>query len=162
MRSCLSETIGSVVGGPYNNRFMPFPWNPPQAFKSTVEYLDYRGIFLNICGPWYVEEQFSHFPTDTRVHPIHGDLLPQNTLVDRSKITAIVDWETGGYYPEFWEYCRIHDLGLTTPGWEHALARIFPGPRLEKETNAVARIVRYTNQNRESTPAKCNRIRDLW
>jgi len=37
VRSCPSETLGSVTGNPYDNRFMPFPWSPPHAFKNTME-----------------------------------------------------------------------------------------------------------------------------
>ena len=148
MRSHTSKTLGSVTGGPYNNRFMPFPWHPPHAFLSTKEYLDhYRNMFLEFCGPEYVEELFSHFGMDAQVHFTHGDLLPHNILVDGSKITAIIDWETAGYYPEFWEYCRMHDLGLMTSAWEHVLARVFPGPRREKEIRAVYQIVRDLHYN---------------
>jgi len=148
MRSYSSETLGSVTGGPYNNRFMPFPWHPPHAFSSTKEYLNhYRDMFLEFCGPEYVEELFGHFPTDAQAHFTHGDLLPGNILVDGSKITAIIDWETAGYYPEFWEYCRMHDPGLMSPGWGHILARIFPGPRREKEIRAVYKIVRDLHYN---------------
>ena len=148
MRSYSSKTLGSVTGGPYDNRFMPFPWRPPHAFPNTEEYLDhYRGIFLEFCGPEYVEELFSCFPTDAQVHFTHGDLLPRNILVDGSKITAIIDWETAGYYPEFWEYCRMHDLGWMTPAWGRVLARIFPGPRREKEIRAVYQILHDLHYN---------------
>jgi len=148
MRPYSTKTLGSVTGGPYDNRFMPFPWRPPQAFPSTKEYLYcYRSIFLVFCGPEYVEELFSCFPTDGQVHLTHGDLLPHNILVEGSKIAAIIDWETAGYYPEFWEYCRMHEAGCMTPGWEHILARIFPGPRREKEINAVYRILRHLRYN---------------
>lgn len=37
----------------------------------------------------------------------HGDLCPFNILVkseDTLHISGIVDWETGGAYPEYWEY----------------------------------------------------------
>ena len=149
MRSCLGETLGSVTGSPYDNWFMPFPWSPPHAFKTTMEYLDcYREMSFDICGPEYVEELFSHFPTDTQVHLTHGDFLPHNILVDGSKIAAVIDWETAGYYPEFWEYCRMHDPGLVTPGWGHVLARIFPGLHREKEIDAMYRITRYIKHNR--------------
>lgn len=48
MRSYTSTMIGSVTGGPYNNRFMPYPRQPPHAFSSIQEYLDYyRSIFLD-------------------------------------------------------------------------------------------------------------------
>lgn len=52
---------------------------------------------------------------EANVHLTHGDLLPQNILVEGSTITGIIDWETAGYYPAFWEYCRMHDLRLMTP-----------------------------------------------
>jgi len=39
MRLYPSETLESVTGGLYNNRFMPFLWNPPHAFKNTTEHL---------------------------------------------------------------------------------------------------------------------------
>ncbi|KAF9230802.1 hypothetical protein BU15DRAFT_56867 [Melanogaster broomeanus] len=116
MRSYTSTTLGSVTGGPYNNRCMPYPWNPPHAFSSVRD-----------C-----------FPTEAPVYFTHGDLLSGNILVDGSRITAIIDWETAGFYPEFWEYCRMHDPGCMTPGWTRVLARIFLGPRRERE---IARVV---------------------
>jgi hypothetical protein len=140
--------LGPVNGGPYNNRFMPYPWNPPHAFSNVNEYLDYyRSIFLDFCGEEYVEELFSCFPTETKVYLTHGDLLPHNILVEGSKITGILDWETAGYYPEFWEYCRMHDLGWMTPAWACVLARIFPGPRREKEIKAVSKILCALHHN---------------
>lgn len=45
----------------------------------------------------------------------HADLNPRNILVDRMvqpdgsrgwKVTGIVDWETSGYYPEYWDYTK--------------------------------------------------------
>ena len=148
MRAYTSAALGSVDGGPYNNRFMPYPWNPPHAFSSVKEYLDhYRSFFLDFCGQEYVEELFSCFPTETKVYLTHGDLLPHNILVEGSKITGIIDWETAGYYPEFWEYCRMHDLGRMTPAWAYVLARIFPGPRREKEIKSVSKILRYLHHN---------------
>ncbi|EDR08119.1 uncharacterized protein LACBIDRAFT_297829 [Laccaria bicolor S238N-H82] len=120
MRSYKSTTLGAVTGGPYRNRNMPYPWQPPHAFSNVKD----------------------HFPTDGQVHFTHGDLLPHNILVDGSKITAIVDWETAGYYPDFWEYCWMHDCGWMTPAWGRVLARMFPGPPREKEIDAVYQILR--------------------
>jgi hypothetical protein len=142
MRSYTSMTLGSATGGPYNNRSIPYPWHPPHAFSSVKEYLDYyRSIFIEFCGPEYMDELFSCFPTEAQVYFTHGDFLPHNILVDGSRITAIIDWETAGYYPEFWEYCRM------TPAWVRVLARIFPSPRREKEIEAVYRILRDLHYN---------------
>ena len=43
-------------------------------------------------------------------HPIaftHGDLKHQNIMVANGQITALLDWESAGWYPDYWE--------LTTP-----------------------------------------------
>ena len=69
-----SATLGSVDGGPYDNRFMPYPWNPRTHF---------RGIFL--CVQEYVEElfssRFSCFPMEIKVFLTRGDLLPRSILI---------------------------------------------------------------------------------
>ena len=93
-----------------------------------------------------MDELFSCLPTEAQVYLTHGD-LPHNILVDGSGITAIVDWETAGYYPDFWEYCRMHDPGLMTPAWARILARVFPGPRREKEIEAAYRTLRDPHYN---------------
>jgi hypothetical protein len=36
----------------------------------------------------------------------HSDIAPRNILVNNGKIAAIIDWETAGWYPEYWEYIR--------------------------------------------------------
>ena len=96
-----------------------------------------------------MDEVFSCFPDGPGVpiHLTHGDLLPKNILVNGSTITAIIDWETAGFYPEFWEYCRMHDPGFMTLRWAHVLERVFPGPRREKEIRAVMDILRYLRVN---------------
>ncbi|KZT24273.1 kinase-like protein [Neolentinus lepideus HHB14362 ss-1] len=33
----------------------------------------------------------------------HGDLAPRNIIVKGHRIVSIVDWETFGWYPDFWE-----------------------------------------------------------
>lgn len=38
----------------------------------------------------------------------HGDLCPNNILVDNGRITAIIDWEFAGWFPEYWEYTKMH------------------------------------------------------
>lgn len=36
----------------------------------------------------------------------HSDIAPRNILIKDGKIAAIIDWETAGWYPEYWEYTR--------------------------------------------------------
>ncbi|KAI0032374.1 hypothetical protein K488DRAFT_33700, partial [Vararia minispora EC-137] len=54
----------------------------------------------------------------------HGDLVPKNIMVDPSdgyRITGILDWENAGFYPSFWEYCRMHDPDFLSPQWSQIL-----------------------------------------
>ncbi|EZF54424.1 hypothetical protein H103_02867 [Trichophyton rubrum CBS 288.86] len=38
----------------------------------------------------------------------HADLSPSNIMVKDGKITAIIDWEFAGWFPEYWEYTKIY------------------------------------------------------
>ncbi|KIJ26497.1 hypothetical protein M422DRAFT_272420 [Sphaerobolus stellatus SS14] len=124
MRSHKSRTLGSVSVGPYNNKFMPYPWTPKRAFESVGEFLSYyREMFLDFCGAQYIDnlKLFSSLPRNAPITLTHGDLLPCNIIVQGSEITGIIDWETAGFYPGFWEYCRMHYPPAMTPGWDHIL-----------------------------------------
>lgn len=40
----------------------------------------------------------------------HNDLLPPNILLTRGQhpsVAAIIDWAQSGWYPAYWEYCKI-------------------------------------------------------
>ncbi|KAF2187218.1 hypothetical protein K469DRAFT_686390 [Zopfia rhizophila CBS 207.26] len=57
--------------------------------------------------PARVDYLRASLPSGHRIVLTHGDLCPLNILVeseDAPNITGIVDWETGGGYPEYWEY----------------------------------------------------------
>jgi hypothetical protein len=38
----------------------------------------------------------------------HGDLAPRNLIVDADcRITAVLDWESSGWFPDYWEYAQM-------------------------------------------------------
>ena len=38
----------------------------------------------------------------------HGDLAPRNIIVDENfQITAVLDWESSGWFPDYWEYAQM-------------------------------------------------------
>jgi thiamine kinase-like enzyme len=38
----------------------------------------------------------------------HGDLVPRNIMVDEQyRITAVLDWESSGWFPDYWEYAQM-------------------------------------------------------
>lgn len=38
----------------------------------------------------------------------HADMSPENIMVKNGKITGIIDWEFGGWFPEYWEYTKMY------------------------------------------------------
>ena len=34
----------------------------------------------------------------------HGDLTNVNTMVDHGNLSGILDWESSGYFPVWWEF----------------------------------------------------------
>lgn len=97
--------------GPFNNvkdfndrlEFLITPWIPmPERDKEDV-------------GRYYR----SFLPDDCQVQFCHADLNLSNVLVSGNagdlKVSGVIDWEQAGWYPEFWEYCKMH-LGML---WSH-------------------------------------------
>ncbi|KAH6623097.1 hypothetical protein F5144DRAFT_497099, partial [Chaetomium tenue] len=38
----------------------------------------------------------------------HGDLAARNLMVDENcHITAVLDWESSGWFPDYWEYAQM-------------------------------------------------------
>ena len=60
---------------------------------------------------------FSSLREDHEIVMTHGDLHPRNIMVSRDggdesiKVEAILDWETSGWYPAYWEYVKaLHTI----------------------------------------------------
>ena len=63
----------------------------------------------------------------------HASLSPRNILVDDAgRVTALVGWESSGWYPEYWEYTQMCHMTPKTMGdWLDAMSRVIP--RYEQE-----------------------------
>ncbi|KAF4614606.1 hypothetical protein D9613_003391 [Agrocybe pediades] len=130
--------LGSVHGSPYNDFFFKDYVRPKTTFASVRDFHDHIRWTLELfCAPEFIESFMSRFPRNAAIRFTHGDLLPKNIIVNGSTITGIIDWETAGFYPEYWEYARMHCYYHRTPGWESVLRRLFPAPPREDEIRAV-------------------------
>ncbi|KAK0436838.1 uncharacterized protein EV420DRAFT_1281054 [Desarmillaria tabescens] len=114
------NTMGSVTSGPYRNSFWPDGLAPEKPFATLEEFL----------------------PKEATIRFAHADLVPKNIIVEGSTITGIVDWALSGFFLDFWEYGRMHDLVEMMHGWDYVLQRVFPGPRCQVEINSVRQLLR--------------------
>jgi aminoglycoside phosphotransferase len=51
----------------------------------------------------------------------HGDLSSLNILVRGGDIVGIVDWETAGWYPSYWEYTTAQQVNPQNSFWVHEI-----------------------------------------
>lgn len=62
-------------------------------------------------------------PKSEHIVLTHGDFVPRNILVrDGGNVTAIVDWEMAGFYPEYWEYAKAHFFADYEHPWQEERA----------------------------------------
>ncbi|GLB42414.1 hypothetical protein LshimejAT787_1104290 [Lyophyllum shimeji] len=95
-------TMGSWPAGPYDNLFFDPP--PLHEFRAMGEFHSYwiwrLGTEMSLPE---VPSSLRDVHRPYRVVLTHGDLAPRNIMVDGDLITGLVDWETLGWYPDFWE-----------------------------------------------------------
>ncbi len=65
----------------------------------------------------------------------HSDLSSMNILVQGDKVVAILDWETAGWYPCYWEYTTASNVNPQNTFWRDEIVKfVEPYPReLEME-----------------------------
>ncbi|EEQ31211.1 hypothetical protein McanMca71_006784 [Microsporum canis] len=99
-------TIGSTSLGPgYDHRLGDRHFGP---FNNIADFHFYvrRGVSLEF---WDEPVKQVHDPSRSyAIKYSHADICPNNVLVKNGKIVAIIDWEFAGWYPEYWEYTKIH------------------------------------------------------
>ncbi|KNG83796.1 hypothetical protein ANOM_007393 [Aspergillus nomiae NRRL 13137] len=54
----------------------------------------------------------------------HGDLRPQNIMVNHGNISGIVDWEFSGWYPEYWEFSNALYVWKWQNDWTNYLIQL--------------------------------------
>ncbi|KAF9075099.1 hypothetical protein BDP27DRAFT_1212893 [Rhodocollybia butyracea] len=138
-----SKTLGSITGKRYDNCFFPPHVLPSHAFSSYSEFIDmYRYILLHFCTEKFTEDLLSKLPRHAPIRFAHADLLPRNIMVDGTTITAVIDWATAGFWPGYWEYCRMHNPEWASPGWDRVLGLVFPEERRSEEIKAACYLNR--------------------
>ncbi|KAF5334053.1 hypothetical protein D9758_017518 [Tetrapyrgos nigripes] len=90
--------MGSWFGGPLEN--IVFDPAPSSAFQSSDDLRYYWEQRLKRHRQIQVPESFNLVLT-------HGDLNPRNVMVEDGHVVGVVDWDTFGWYPDFWEIMML-------------------------------------------------------
>jgi serine/threonine protein kinase len=86
-------------GGPFGTESEFNEWLVSLIHPESMQYR----------GPFYIDTirnclgKYNH-----QLRFTHGDLGPHNILVSEDgAVTAIIDWEFAGWYPEYWEFIKM-------------------------------------------------------
>ena len=107
--------IGLKLFGPFENheQFHTFlrAGHPLELFDRTDS--EWMGLVHHTHSQKYVSK-FTH-----------GDLAPRNIMCKRDgTITCILDWETSGWFPEYWEYTKAHYAPRCDENWVSQIGSI--------------------------------------
>lgn len=120
------HTMGSWPDGPFKNLWFQCPSRPTAEFHS---FRDFHAYFINQAWDksWFlphvlqIDEYCSRNSAYSTPTLSHGDLHPQNVLVNDGRIVAILDWETLGWYPSFWEFTRVIYATYYPESWRYTM-----------------------------------------
>ena len=75
--------------------------------------------YLHFAGQRYAKELPQMLPRSSSSVFTHGDIAPRNIMIDEHQhITGIIDWETAGWYPHYWEYANIMRPACILGDWQ--------------------------------------------
>lgn len=77
-----------------------------QSISSERHFNEFLGNFTFRRDSEFARMLLSCLKDNHRIVLTHGDLQPRNILVQGDRVTGIIDWELGGWYPEYWEYVK--------------------------------------------------------
>jgi aminoglycoside phosphotransferase (APT) family kinase protein len=128
MRSLEPDAPGvhSCGGGPITE-FRTHAEYTGGPFPDEAAFNDWLVEGLHKATPVVLREECrKRLRSDHRITFTHGDLTPDNIIVKDCKIVGLVDWEYGGWYPEYWDFVKFYARPSVGQGWYDYASEIFP------------------------------------
>ncbi|KAG6215510.1 hypothetical protein E4U26_008478 [Claviceps purpurea] len=97
---------------------------------------DYDEARGDLFGPFVDEDDFNDtlrcIPLPDVVHSsgheivfTHGDLNMRNIMMYNGRLSGIIDWETCGWYPDYWDYTKAHFITKLNRRWLRIVDTVF-------------------------------------
>lgn len=129
----------NTLGGPIIDHRIPDGSGGPFHYES--DFNNHLTSHLG-CSPAEIvgEQNLRH---DHRSCFTHSDFHCTNLLVDRGRLSGIVDWECAGFMPEYWEFTKAMYSARRDPILEGIFRRAF-GLRYELELKVERELWTWT------------------
>lgn len=114
--------VSSVDGGPFYDCRLPsrLYWGPyatvQEFHKALVGDNDWDPESMTLL-PGLSELIEFHRNSGNELVLTHGDLSSLNILVQGDTVVGILDWETAGWFPPYWEYTCAKYVNPQNPFW---------------------------------------------
>ncbi|KAG7139916.1 hypothetical protein HYQ45_003247 [Verticillium longisporum] len=126
--------VSSVDGGPFYDCRLPSRpyWGPYDTVRefheALADNLPWDADYTKIPD---LAELFAFYrQAENKLVLTHGDLSSLNILVCGDDVVGIVDWETAGWFPAYWEYTTAKYVNPRNPFWADPVDRfITPMPK---------------------------------
>lgn len=116
----LTSILGSINGGAVQDRFflLDYEEGPFLSIKSFHDWF-LAAATRQRPGPQEITGPYRDLLPDTgNIYFTHGGLTLGNIIISGTpgsqRIVGILDWEQAGWYPEYWEYCKLLYGGWNT------------------------------------------------
>ncbi|KAF5234541.1 hypothetical protein FAUST_7521 [Fusarium austroamericanum] len=135
--------VVNVDGGPIFDQRLPDKsfWGPfvtiqdfHQELRHGLELRDDEEAF-----PGLRELIEFHNSSMQRSVFTHGDLSSFNIMAVDDKVTGIVDWETAGWMPPYWEYTSVWHVNPRNVFWKDAIDEFLEPLPYELEMEKIRR-----------------------
>ncbi|KAF1951119.1 phosphotransferase enzyme family protein [Byssothecium circinans] len=114
-----ADYVGSVHGGPVTDIILEWsttikgPFDSVEAFNTTIADTFIAKSKGKVAA--YIRGMLN-----AHKHGIvftHGDLRPADVIVRDGRVAAIIDWELGGWYPDYWEFAKAFYIEHFVTNW---------------------------------------------
>ncbi|KAM0812621.1 putative Kinase-like domain-containing protein [Seiridium cardinale] len=116
--------VANAYGGPvYDQRFpKQSSWGPFKTIQDFHRELRNGVEIEHLQDPSLAADlrQLIEFHNQPRTRPVftHGDLSSLNILARGDEIVGIIDWETAGWMPPYWEYTSAWNVNPQNRFWQ--------------------------------------------
>lgn len=116
--------VASVDGGSLHDCRIPGPSLDFGPFATIQDFHRHLRMGLEFSPRLHVDAQELIKQQQSKSWPLaftHGDLSSLNILVREDDIVGIIDWETAGWYPSYWEYTSAYQVNPQNSFWVHEI-----------------------------------------
>jgi len=101
----LCSASGGEISAPH--------WDDSHELPCFEDVVAFHQWICTMMGPYWPEIKpklkltFARFDTTMSVFT-HGDIADHNIMIHKGKLSGLIDWETAGWMPVYWDYIISH------------------------------------------------------